>query len=150
MKRNAFLKRFLAMMLIFAIMTGYVLPGFAMESGHAAPSYVTFTQVDNSNVSASLTPNGRAELVGDTQYADTDVVRVSIVLKKASTIDAGFSTMNIAGNQAAIAYREGLPNANPVLLEPVGSLTGRPAPIAAAIGSSISETYFAPAERAAS
>jgi hypothetical protein len=33
-------------------------------------------------------------------------------------------------------------------MEPVGSLTGRPAPIAAAIGSSISHTLLAPADSA--
>ena len=36
------------------------------------------------------------------------------------------------------------------IIDPVGSVTGRPAPMAAAIGSSIKYTRLAPAERALS
>ena len=36
------------------------------------------------------------------------------------------------------------------IIEPLGSLTGSPAPIAAAIGSSINETFLAPAAKAES
>ena len=37
-----------------------------------------------------------------------DIVRVSIVLEKASTLNAGFSTMGIAQNAAAMRYRKDL------------------------------------------
>ena len=36
------------------------------------------------------------------------------------------------------------------IIEPLGSFTGKPAPIAAAIGSSINETFLAPAANAES
>ena len=109
MKQTGFFKRFLSALLILALLAGNGLPVMAVNGGNQTGKHnVSFTQVDNSSVSAGLTPNGRAEITGETEYADTDIVRVSIVLKKASTMDAGYSVMNIAGNQAAIDYREGL------------------------------------------
>ena len=42
------------------------------------------------------------------EYADDEVVRVSIVLEEDSTLDKGFSTIGIANNKKAIAYRDSL------------------------------------------
>lgn len=43
------------------------------------------------------------------QYADTDVVRVSIVLSDPSTLDKGFSASDIAsGSKKAMKYRDKL------------------------------------------
>ncbi|MGM9640495.1 MAG: S-layer homology domain-containing protein [Faecousia sp.] len=42
------------------------------------------------------------------EYAPTDVVRVSIVMEKKSTLEAGFSTENIDLNAQAMSYRDGL------------------------------------------
>ena len=42
------------------------------------------------------------------EYADTDVVRVSIVLKDASTLAKGYSSEDIATNSAAMKYRQKL------------------------------------------
>ncbi len=108
MKQNAFLKRFLAVALVCALMAGYVIPGLAITTDESGKPIVTFTKVDNSSVSASLTPGGKSDLTEEALYADSDVVRVSIILEKASTIEAGFQVMGIAGNQAALAYRDGL------------------------------------------
>ena len=41
-------------------------------------------------------------------YADADVVRVSIILQKESTLEAGYSTQGIGENATAMAYRDGL------------------------------------------
>ena len=111
MKHTGFFKRFLSVLLIVTLLAGNVLPGFALDIDHdheTGKTNVSFTRVDNSEVTAGLTPNGQTEITDEEEYAATDVVRVSIVLNKASTIDAGYSTMNIAGNQAAMNYREGL------------------------------------------
>ena len=111
MKHTGFFKRFLSVLLIVTLLAGNVLPGFALDMDHdheTGKTNVSFTRVDNSEVTAGLTPNGQTEITDEEEYAATDVVRVSIVLNKASTIDAGYSTMNIAGNQAAMNYREGL------------------------------------------
>ena len=42
------------------------------------------------------------------EYADDDVVRVSIVLEEESTLEKGFSTIDIANNEKAVAYRNDL------------------------------------------
>ncbi|MBR1757294.1 MAG: S8 family serine peptidase [Lachnospiraceae bacterium] len=43
-------------------------------------------------------------------YSEDDIVRVSIVLDKPSTLDKGFSTKAIAQNQSALNYRDSLKN----------------------------------------
>ena len=110
MKHATFFKRFLSLLLVLALMAGNVLPGMALEIGkdETGKTTVSFTRVDNDRVSASLRPNGRTENTVEAEYAATDVVRVSIILEKASTIKAGFSTTDIAVNQAAVTYRENL------------------------------------------
>ena len=110
MKQTSFFKRLLCMMLIFALVAGNVLPTMAIGTNEKSTSNtnISFTRVDNGEVAAGLTPNGKTEITDEEEYAATDVVRVSIVLDKASTIDAGYSTMDIASNQAAMNYREGL------------------------------------------
>ena len=47
-------------------------------------------------------------LRGVTADADADVVRVSIILQKESTLEAGYSTQGIGENATAMAYRDGL------------------------------------------
>ena len=49
-----------------------------------------------------------AEPEEEAPYGDTDMVRVSILLEKKSTLEAGFSTTGITQNDAAMAYRETL------------------------------------------
>ena len=96
--------RLLSWLLVFAMLAGFAVPVNA--AGQNAK--VTFTQVDNSAVSASLL-NKADENTADTQtYADTDVVRVTIVLKEQPTIGAGFSVQGIAQNAEAMRYREKL------------------------------------------
>ncbi|MGM9641023.1 MAG: S8 family serine peptidase, partial [Faecousia sp.] len=96
--------RLLSWLLVFAMLAGFAVPVNA--AGQNAK--VTFTQVDNSAVSASLL-NKADENAADTQtYADTDVVRVSIILKEQPTIGAGFSVQGIAQNAEAMRYREKL------------------------------------------
>lgn len=73
----------------------------------AAGAELRVTRVDNQEVSANVLPK-QLEEVTEIQPASTDRTRVSIVLEKESTLDAGFSTENIANNHAAMAYRAGL------------------------------------------
>ena len=54
----------------------------------------------------ALDKNNAEKVAQDTpEYADTDVVRVSIVLKDASTLAKGYSSEDIATNSAAMKYR---------------------------------------------
>ena len=93
--------RVLSLVLVVALLAGMVVPVHAVGS----KSDVTFTQVDNSAVSVNpLKPSVDDELHTMDEYLDTEFVRVSIILNKASTISAGFSTMNIADNVDVILF----------------------------------------------
>ncbi|MBO5079124.1 MAG: S8 family serine peptidase, partial [Oscillospiraceae bacterium] len=108
MKQASFFKRLLCLVLVVAMMAGNTLPVNAAHSHDADTQHIHFTQVDNGEVTAGLIPNGQTQITDDAPYADTDVVRVSIILDRSSTIDAGYSATDIASNQSAIKYRDGL------------------------------------------
>lgn len=106
MKRSGFASKFLAVVLTAVLLLGLMAPAGA--AGTASDSVrLSFEQVDNSEVTAGL-QSVEAELPEQAPYADTDEVRVSILLERRSTLEAGFSTQSIAGNAAAMRYRTGL------------------------------------------
>ena len=93
--------------LLAAVLTLALLLSLALPTGAAAAADVVhpaFTQVDSSEVSASL-PGMEATELEPSAYSDTDSVRVSIVLEEKSTVAAGFSTQAIGSNTAAATYR---------------------------------------------
>ena len=98
--------RVLSVLLVFALLAGMAVPAAAVST----KSDITFAQVDNSAVSVSPLQHDDGERNVTDDYIDTDVVRVSIIMEKDSTIKAGFSPLGIADNQAAATYREGLKN----------------------------------------
>lgn len=98
--------RFASMLLILALFVGLIAPANAINPADNGAK-LSVTQVDNSEVSA--TPLSRQlEEPTEPGYADTDIVRVSIIGKPASTIAAGFSSDGIAQNEQAVAYRANL------------------------------------------
>ena len=101
--RNHF-TRVLSMLLVFALLVGFFVPASAAENG------LTLNQVSNSAVSNPLRPQQVTEGEETVPYADTDVVRVSIVLTQAPTLQAGFSTLDVSNNADAMAYRTKLQN----------------------------------------
>ena len=95
------MKRLLCMILVIAMVAGYAAPVYAADGGK-----ISIEQVDNHRVSTALIDKQSVELPEEeAPYAASDVVRVSIVLEKAGTIEAGYSTANIAKNNAAMTYR---------------------------------------------
>lgn len=105
MKRK-FSYRFLSLLMAIVMVCGIAVTPAAAADEDAGES-VRFEQVDNSEVSSAP---GRKPLNTEQQealYADTDMVRVSIVLNKEPTISR-FSTTGIAQNTAAMSYRDGL------------------------------------------
>lgn len=61
------------------------------------------------NIKLPIKENAAVEEEAQQQYADTDVVRVSIVLSDPSTLDKGFSASDIAsGSKKAMKYRDKL------------------------------------------
>ena len=104
MKRANLFKRLLCLVMVVAMLAGFALPASAADN-----ATVTFEQVDNSAVSATIPGREPVELPEEEDaYDANDVVRVSIVLEKAGTIAAGYSTMNIAQNKAAMNYNSRL------------------------------------------
>ena len=103
MEKNL-LNRLLSLMLVAAILCGFVIPVHAAEE----TATVSFQQVDNSAVTATLPGHEPVTSPEEDTYASTDVVRVSIVLEKESTVAAGFAMEDIAQNVSAMAYRQEL------------------------------------------
>lgn len=104
MKKSSLSVRLFSLVLAAAMLFSLASPVGATGSSHT----LHYEKVDNRAVSASLLQPVQEEADETTTYADTDMVRVSIVLEKASTLEAGFSTANIAANAAAMNYRKGL------------------------------------------
>ena len=69
---------------------------------------LTFEQVENSGISLETQLEEVEDMEEAPAYADADVVRVSIILQKESTLEAGYSTQGIGENATAMAYRDGL------------------------------------------
>lgn len=97
-------KRLLSLLLSLTMLLSLVLPASAKQESES----LSFHRVDASAVSTDLRTNAADETVEEPDYADTDVVRVSIVLDGKPTIQAGYATKNIAANAAATAYRDEL------------------------------------------
>ncbi len=102
--KNQPLRRFFALLVMVAILAGLALPAAAVRSDSLVP--YELERVDNSAVTAGRPTMGTISS-GSTANPN-ELVRVSIQLEKAPTIDAGFSLMGIGSNSSAMTYREGL------------------------------------------
>jgi len=93
----------LALMLVF----GLAAPAMATGTEEDTTPAGTWEEIESSS---RRTPNRDAVESQDNEplYADSDVVRVSIVLEGASTLQAGYATTGIANNTQALSYRDGL------------------------------------------
>ena len=104
MSFNEFMKKFCGICLVLAMVFAMAMPVSAAD--------VSFKQVDNDRVTASLLEEEETENSADTitTYKSTDIVRVAIFLNGKSVIEKGYSTMNIADNKSAMNYRQILQN----------------------------------------
>lgn len=108
MNKNYF-KRGIALLLSVAMMFCMVIPvdavGDAAEP--SAPRELGFTEVESL---PEVDREGRIPAFEEAapMYAPDEIVRVSIVLDQPSTIESGFSTIEIAENPQAMAYRANL------------------------------------------
>ena len=120
---NHFTTRILSLVLVCALLLGVLLPCSAAAAGgqdewseigggtvyDGAETALNFRETEGVSVlsGGSQEDAGAAQEPGQT-YADTDVVRVSIVLESESLLDAGFSTKELASNSEALTYRAAL------------------------------------------
>ena len=103
--RNRFTTRLISMLLVFVLLAGFVFPASAV-----AGNGISFNLIGNSAVSNPLRPQQNETTQSTMVYDDNEIVRVSIVLTQAPTLQAGFSTQGIANNAQAMNYRNQLRN----------------------------------------
>ncbi len=115
-------KRVLSLFLVVALLMGLAVPGMAAETVNTQ-ELLSFREVEGHGRPANL-----LEVAGEPEtrvtYADTDRIRVSIVLSEKSTLDKGFSTMNIAENAQAMAYRQSLQEQQEVMTAQISKVIG--------------------------
>lgn len=111
MKHAKPMKRALSVLLALVLSLSLVTPTWAADKTPASGTGngLTWEKIDNRSTDLRLDKNNVEKVAQDTpEYADTDVVRVSIVLKDASTLAKGYSSEDIAANSAAMKYRQKL------------------------------------------
>ena len=114
MKQNRIFHRALSLFLLVAMLAGFAVPIRATKASSDLP--LEMEQIENSSVTAELPqePMGSIPNEASTGAAsgggasDDSMVRVSIQLEKAPTIDAGFEIKHIAQNAKAMRYRDSL------------------------------------------
>ncbi len=103
-------QRIVSLFLVLTMVLGIAVPvGATTKPGMQTSESLAFSPVEEDiSMSSIAEPVDIDSLTEEPLYADTDMVRVSIVMEEASTIEAGFSTQGISANQKAMAYRSGL------------------------------------------
>ena len=96
--------RLVSLILAVALLVGIAVPVSAVGDAGS----VTWTKVENSEVSANALSPVEAISEDVSPYEDTEMVRVSIVLEEKSTVEAGYTTQGIAQNTEAMSYRAAL------------------------------------------
>ena len=99
MKKTYPTTRFLSWLLIAAMLCSFAVPIRAVGTDATA---LSFQQTDRAAVDGTLQESQVGDAPASPRPADTELVRVSIVLEEASTLEAGFDPENIAGNAGAM------------------------------------------------
>ena len=98
------MKKHLSSRLLSLLLALSLLASFAVPVRAAGLSWNAVDTAVSADLADCLV-QGEAQ---ETVHRDTDLVRVSIVLEEKPTVQAGYSTMDIARNDGAMAYRESL------------------------------------------
>ena len=110
MKQKGF-QKFISVLLALVLTLGLALPAMAADGSGEQGSKLSFEQVsaDEYNVGLSRRDEVSTEETEEPLYEDTDIVRVSIVLEDASTLEKGFTDDDIAAlSSDAMVYRQSL------------------------------------------
>ena len=115
MKNTPLFRRIVSMVLVVAMVCSLLVPAASAETvktsqANATTEELTLIEIDPGTLESHKLGLTDADDGSNPEepYAPADVVRVSIVMKKASTLEAGFDTKGIAKNASAMAYRQGL------------------------------------------
>ncbi|MBR6118710.1 MAG: choice-of-anchor J domain-containing protein [Oscillospiraceae bacterium] len=112
MKNTSLFRRILSVVLVVAMVLSVMVPSISAEqltakTGSSETRELDLVPIDPGTLD-SRQHSADKETNEETAYRSTDVVRVSIVLEKASTLDAGFKAESYTRNPAARAYRASL------------------------------------------
>lgn len=106
MRKEKLMKKVLSLALAASMLLSFNVPAVAADLEDVTNG-LSFEKVDNSLIESSHRLNGvKVENTEATIYEDNDVVRVSVVLKEDSVIDAGYDTEDILKNSAALKHLE--------------------------------------------
>lgn len=108
MKQKATGSRILALLLAVTLLASLVIP--AAAAGRNDLTQLAVEQIDNDLVTAQL-PGQQQQQTNAAQeetHAASDMVRVSIVLEKKSTLEAGYTAQEVTDSARAMCYRESL------------------------------------------
>lgn len=115
-------KRFLSLLLAVSLLAGLAVPGMAAEDDPTSEQ-LSFREANDFNTTSDLLEPVQ-EPETQNLYEATDIVRVSIVLEEKSTLEVGYSTLNIAENAQAMAYRQELQNDQEVMTAKIEAAIG--------------------------
>lgn len=108
MKQKATGSRILALLLAVTLLASLVIP--AAAAGRNDLTQLAVEQIDNDLVTAQL-PGQQQQQTNAAQeetHAASDMIRVSIVLEKKSTLEAGYTAQEVTDSARAMSYRESL------------------------------------------
>lgn len=107
MKQKATGSRILALLLAVTLLASLVIP--AAAAGRNDLTQLAVEQIDNDLVTAQLPGQQQtANAAQEETHAASDMVRVSIVLEKKSTLEAGYTAQEATDSARAMNYRESL------------------------------------------
>lgn len=97
------------MVLVMAMLFGMLVPVSAGYNGYRS---LTYREIDDATgvQNEALIPDASTDEIdlNAPQYDANEIVRVSIVLEKQSTLDKGFSMQSFSANSTAVSYRQEL------------------------------------------
>ncbi len=101
-------KRVLSMLLVLVMLMGFAVPASAVMPQSNLQSLEFEQTTGYSAVRDEALTEEANNVANETAFAPEEIVRVSIVLDGKSTLEKGFSTMDIANNPQAMTYRASL------------------------------------------
>ena len=103
-------KRLISALLSVVMVIAIALPAAAYDfaKDNSTAKSLEWEKISNGIFAEALQRKGITLPESEPEFADNDVVRVSIVLNAPSTIERGFTTEKIAQNAEAMQYRNSL------------------------------------------
>lgn len=128
MKRDRLFKKVLSLALALCLVISLSVPAVAAEAVPETEGVKTlrFEQVDNSVIDGSaILEDAVEEEEEEAEYAQDEVVRVSIVLAAPSVVEAGYSTEDVMQNPAALKHMKNVKSNQKNMQKKIEKATGK-------------------------